>query len=199
MLKSFPSALDHLVYTTPDVDKSIDDLFNRTGVHAQLAGRQPVWETRNAILALVPLTYLEIMGPDFGLSPSPKRPFGLDHLQRPCLATWVARSGKGDLGVLQAGSRRKPDRELQGWNMTSFMANRENGVIPYLVDWGSSPHPAQDSPKGCALKELRATHSDPARIKAMLQAFGFDLRVEYGQGCSLVAVVETPNDTLEIE
>ena len=49
--------------------------------------------TRNALLALGPRMYLEILGPDSSLSREGlKRPFDIDRLYKPRLATWVSRS-----------------------------------------------------------------------------------------------------------
>ncbi len=209
-MDSFPSRIDHLVYATPDLDTTIRDLSERMGVAAQQGGTHPAWGTRNAILALGTQIYLEIMGPDPDRSFSRNRPFHIDHLEEPALATWVARSDDlqsvveigsqvgVELGEIQSANRRRPDGSLLAWRMTDLFANRENGMIPYFIDWGSSSHPAQSAPTGCVLKELKALHTDPARIKAMLEAFGLELHIEYGQSASLVAVMETPNGLIEI-
>ncbi len=206
----YPSRLDHLVYATPDVEETIRDLSEKTGVVAQHGGAHPALGTRNAIFALGRWIYMEIMGPDQDHARAGNRPFYIDQLEKPSLATWVARSddlqsvveiGRRvgvELGEIRSGNRRKPDGSLLTWNMTDLLAEREEGMIPYFIDWGSSPHPAQNAPEGCLLHELKATHPDPTRIKALLQAFGIDLHVEYGRHASLVATVETPNGSIEI-
>jgi hypothetical protein len=203
--------LDHLVYATPDVDQTINDLSRILGVTAAIGGQHPIWGTRNALLALGPKMYLEIMGPDPKLSkPGLKRPFDLDKLYKPRLSTWVSRSedliktvkvGRNvgvDLGEVQSGSRTKPDRSVLSWKMTDLMKFRENGIVPYFINWGISEHPAEGAPKGCVLKELKAEHPNPNHLNSVLKAFGLDLQITHGKSASLTARIETKKGIVEL-
>src|SRR5687768_9580330 len=86
--------VDHLVYATPDVDATVEALAALTGVRATAGGPHPGRGTRNALLALGPRAYLEVVGPDPG-QPAPPRPrwFGIDALAKPRLVTWAATAG----------------------------------------------------------------------------------------------------------
>ena len=203
--------LDHLVYVTPDVDQTIKDLSKQLGVTAALGGRHPIWGTRNALLALGPKMYLEIMGPDPKLSkPGLRRPFDLDKLYKPRLATWVSRSEDltktiaaarnvgVDLGEMQSGSRTKPDGSVLSWTMTDLMKPRENGILPYFINWGTSKHPAEGAPTGCALREVKAEHPNPNHLNSILRAFELDLSITYGKSASLTARIETKQGIVEI-
>lgn len=146
---SLLSRVDHLVFVTSDVKESMRFLSRKLGVTARAGGRHPAWGTRNALLALGPLTYLEIMGPDPELSrPGLVRPFGIDRLGAPHLATWVARSanlaqtvetGKRlgvDLGAPVSGNRTRPDGTALSWTMTDLRKDREGGIVPYFIGPG---------------------------------------------------------------
>ena len=208
----FSPGLNHLVFATGDLEKTIQDLSQKLGVVAALGGQHPRWGTRNALLALGSQMYLEIMGPDRGLARAElKRPFGIDQLQKPYLATWVCRAedlnktveigrkvGIG-LGNVQSGKRTKPDQTVLSWEMTDLLAVREGGKIPYFINWGSSRHPAADAPTGCALRELKAEHPNPEHMRDLLMAFGLDLPLEYGKAFRLKAIIETRQGLVELE
>jgi hypothetical protein len=205
------SRLDHLVYVTADINESIKHISMKLGVTAVAGGQHPKWGTRNALVSLGPQIYLEIMGPDTTLSrPGLTRPFDIDRLKFPRLATWVCRSenltktielGRQvgvDFGEVQSGSRTKPDGSVLSWSMTDLMMNRENGIVPYFINWGRSIHPAESAPKGCILKELKAKHPNPDYVRSILKAFDLDLPIEYGKAFELNAIVETKEGLVEI-
>jgi len=150
------------------------------------------------------------MGPDGSpKDPERRRPFGIDRLDRPCLATWVAYSDdllriaslakaeNVDLGEVLPGSRSRPDGSLLQWIMTDLTKDRESGTIPYFIDWGDSPHPAATAPKGCTLSGLRVFHPEAERITHVLWKLGIDLPV--GEGApSLEATIESPKGTVDL-
>src|SRR4029079_8107647 len=85
--------VDHLLYATPDLDLGVAAIEKLLGVHATTGGQHLGFGTRNALLALGPLTYLEIIGPD-PAQPKPAGPrrFGVDDLKAPQLIGWVSRA-----------------------------------------------------------------------------------------------------------
>src|SRR5688500_19999478 len=102
----FISRVDHLVYATPDLKRGVEEIEKLLGLRAIAGGQHPGRGTRNALIALGPTTYLEIIAPD-PEQPAPKepRPFGLDTLKQPRLVTWCASSR--DLERLRGEAIRK--------------------------------------------------------------------------------------------
>jgi hypothetical protein len=66
------------------------------------------------------------------------------------------------------------------------------GVVPFLIDWGTSPHPAASAAPGLSLASLRGEHPDAARVAALLARLGLPLPVDPGPAPALVATLDTP-------
>ena len=72
------------------------------------------------------------------------------------------------------------------------------GLVPFLIDWGSTPSPALGSTSGCSLVDLRAEHPQPAEVVGLLGALDVSLDVAEGGEAALIATIETPNGTVEL-
>jgi len=201
----------HLVYAVPDLELGIARIESLIGIRAVQGGRHPGGGTRNALVSLGPGAYLEIIGPD-PEQPEPDAPriFGIDDLVEPRLATWAARGSELDelrarasaagvrLGDVAAGSRMRPDGVLLAWRYTSPETVVADGLVPFFIDWGDSPHPSGSAPAGARLVGLRAEHPTPDTIRNMLLAVGIDMPVVAGPVPALIAVIEGPRGRVEL-
>jgi len=188
--------LDHLVYATPDVEESVRHIAGLTGVWPVEGGRHIGAGTRNFLLGLGGLRYLEIVGPDRE-QPEPARPLfrGIGDRTAPRLVTWAARADDIDAQVARARrrgydpgpvepmSRRTPAGETVSWRLT----RRADPVVPFLIDWGTTPHPARDLPVAM-LTSFAGSHPDPAKVQTALAALGVELPVTQGEP-GLVAII----------
>jgi hypothetical protein len=203
--------IDHLVYATPDLDLGIATIEKLLGVRATAGGQHPGLGTRNALVALGPSSYLEIIGPD----PEQPRPpgrlrFGISELTAPRIVAWVAKgteleklhvaaAGRGvTLGPVTAGSRRRPDGGVLSWRYTDPNTVVADGVVPFFIDWGTSPHPSASSARGATLLSVRAEHPDAARTQKMIDALGLDLRVQNGARPAIIATIDGPRGRVEL-
>jgi hypothetical protein len=205
------AAVDHLVYATPDLQLGVDRIERLLGVRASPGGQHPGRGTRNALLALGPGAYLEIIGPDPEQpAPSQPRPFGIDDLKEPRLVAWAAK-GKGleqlardaarggvVLGEVISGSRRRADGVMLSWRYTDPRTVVADGIVPFFIDWGSTPHPAVSAAPGASLVALRAEHPDAQRVHAAVSRLGIDLAIQHGARAALVAVVNSPRGRVEL-
>ena len=87
---------------------------------------------------------------------------------------------------------------LLSWATTDSAAPRADGIIPFFVDWGATPHPATTSPRGGTLIGLRARHPDAGGVRAMLVSLGLALEVEPGEAPELIATLETRRGRIEL-
>lgn len=203
--------VDHLVYATPDLTRGAEELNDLLGVRASPGGQHLGLGTRNALIALGPDTYIEIIAPD-PAQPAPPIPrwFGIDELEHSRLVTWAAKGTDLEqlrasaarigipLGAVKRGSRRRPDGVELSWELTDPRASIADGVVPFFIDWGRSPHPAQSATKGASLVALRAEHPDSHGVQRMLQQLGLSVTVESGTRAALIATIDCPRGRVEV-
>jgi len=206
--------IDHLVYAAPDLAAAVDDMNRRLGVSLSSGGQHLGLGTRNYLADLGAGAFLEVIGPD-PEQPDPEqdRPFGVDQLSRPRLLTWAARvddldeamrAAKGggyDLGPVIHMSRDREDGERLAWQLAVPPdARRFGGVVPFLIDWGSSAHPAGAAAGGLRLLSLSGVHPDVITVGQRLALLGVhqDITVREGPEPALRALLTTPLGEMEL-
>jgi hypothetical protein len=203
--------VDHLVYAVPDLDQGIEALKARLGVRAAPGGKHLEEGTRNALIALGPDSYIEVLAPDPS-QPAPARPLwlGLEGLSQPRLTGWAVKASELEdvrdrvrasgvrLGPVVAGNRKRPDGTLLSWEFTDPHILVAEGLVPFLIDWGASKHPAASAPGGVSLLALRGEHPHPAGVRALLKGLDVRLPVTKGPRATLIAGLETPKGFVEL-
>jgi catechol 2,3-dioxygenase-like lactoylglutathione lyase family enzyme len=196
--------IDHLVYAVPDLRAAVADMEERLGVRALDGGRHTGLGTHNALLALAPATYLEIIAADPGqLQPSTPRPFGIDGISHSGLAGWalacddidatVARARRDgyDPGEAVDGQRIGPTGTTLRWRMTP--GRTADGLVPFLISWGRTEHPARSAPRGVTLEAFHLEHPDPPSVMPLLAALGADVEIKAAPAAALVARLRGPD------
>ncbi len=206
-----PANLDHLVYAGPDLAAAVAEVAELTGVTPVAGGRHPVGSA-NALVALSVAGerrrhYLEVVGPDPDRQgTAPVTAFGIDHLTEPRMVTFAARAegesierviersrqGGYDPGDPRAMSRATPGGGLLEWRLTRAMEGPVESLVPFLIDWGSTPHPGLGALPVLGLAALRGEHPDPRAARRTLAFLGVDLEVDQGTEQRLIAVLDTP-------
>jgi hypothetical protein len=94
-------------------------------------------------------------------------------------------------------SRATPAGETLRWRLTLDRDGSNTGVVPFLIDWGETPHPSRDLPQA-KLLSLAAVHPDTEAISARLQAISVAVAVHPGVREALLATVEGPNSPVTL-
>jgi catechol 2,3-dioxygenase-like lactoylglutathione lyase family enzyme len=194
--------LDHLVYAAPDLTEAVDDLERRFGVRAAAGGQHRGRGTHNALLSFGDGRYLEIIAPDPSQPGSATPlPFGVDSSSSARLAGWawrvddidaavaLARQAGFDPGDPVAMHRLTTDGVELHWRLTLNAAG--GSQVPFLIDWGETPHPSRSSPAGLRLLSLRIEHPEPDTIAAALSAMGAEADVAAAPHVAIVATIES--------
>ncbi|OXM48502.1 VOC family protein [Amycolatopsis alba] len=200
--------IDHILYATPDLPATVDELNRRFGVRLSPGGRHLTLGTRNYLADLGGRTYFEVLGPDRDLpDPENGRPLGIDRLTRPRLATWAARVDDVDKVVREAGergfrfdpvvamSRDRGDGVRLAWRAAVPAGGLTfGGVVPFLVQWESDAYAAELSVKGVGLVSLTVSHPEAATVREHLALLGLADCVTVGESAepSLRVTLRTP-------
>jgi hypothetical protein len=195
--------IDHLLYAVPSLPAAATEIAERLGVRAQAGGKHIGLGTHNALLALGPQTYLEIIAPDPEQpEPPAPRPFGIDSVGHGSLVGWAlacedidaavagARSHGYDPGDVVDGQRTGPTGTVLRWRTTSETAN---SLVPFLISWDDTEHPARSAPRGLTLETIHIEHPDPASLAPLLTALGADVEIKPAAAAALVARLSGPN------
>jgi Glyoxalase-like domain len=67
------------------------------------------------------------------------------------------------------------------------------GLIPFLINWGDTEHPARSAPPGLVLESIQAEHPDPPALAPIFAALGIDIQVTRAPAPALVARLTAPN------
>lgn len=209
--EAFLSKVDHLVFGTSDLATGIETIERLVGIRASPGGQHHGEGTRNALISLGPTVYLEILAPD-PEQPKPQRPrwLGIDDLTNPRLVAWAAKgddlaqlagtaSAKGiRLGAVASGSRQNPQGVRLSWQFTNPHMRLAEGIVPFFIDWGPTPHPARTAAPGALLTDLRAEHPDGGNVEQTLRQLGLDLPVKIGPKATLIATILGPRGRVEL-
>jgi hypothetical protein len=203
--------VDHLVYATRDLDRGMEEIERLTGIAPTLGGRHPGRGTRNALVSLGADVYLEIIAPDPDQPPPPGgRWVGVDRVNTSRLTTWAAKSHDLEelrrraaeqgvqLGEIQSGSRQRAHGVMLAWRLTDPEPLVAEGVVPFYIDWGSSPHPARSAAQGASLVSFHVEHHDATGVQRMLRALRLDVAVVPANRAALVAVIDSPRGRVEL-
>lgn len=203
--------LDHLLYATPDVDRTVAELEEAFGVCFAGGGRHPGWGTRNRILPLGDRRYLEVIGPDEAQADSGTEPIlGVDRLEGPSLRWWAIRPFLMPLtcgefetagfvpGEVMTGRRALEDGSELSWQITDPRVRLLDGLLPLVIDWGmESRHPGEPGTPGVSLVEFRLEHPEHARLDPVFQTLDL-VPVHPGDAPALIARFETPRGTVTL-
>src|SRR2546427_9831124 len=157
-----PAKLAHIILGCNDLDRGIELVEEGICVRPAIGGGHPGRGTRNALLSLGELCYLEIIAPDRAQSEIAHFP-QIRSMTEPRLIGWavhppdiaaVAKQLRENKVAFQGpddGSRKRPDGRVLNWKTINHAEDRHR-LRPFFIEWSSdSVHPSKDTSAHCEL------------------------------------------------
>jgi hypothetical protein len=209
-----PPMLDHILLGCSDLDQGIAFVEQHTGVRPAIGGAHPGRGTRNALLSLGEMHYLEVIAPDpaqAGQKISRESMVNtLKALAAPRIIDWAVHTsdiaGVADRlrkeGIAfdgpTPGSRKRPDGNVLHWQ-TLNLVDDQDGLLPFFIQWSAdSVHPSVDAPPGCKLQSFTAAAPDSSALAAKFHQLGIGLEVESGAKPELRTRIAGPRGNLDL-
>jgi len=196
--------IDHVLLGVPDLDAAVDDFERDTGVQPVIGGEHPEFGTSNALVSLSDGSYFEIIGPGpsasvdnlggvFGRQESRSLAgFAMSSGELKAVAERVRAAGFELQGPIP-GSRTTPDGETLEWQMLLIGGHDFGGLIPFLIDWGDTPHPATTSPTGLSVARFEVRHPEAEELRRIYsELLGADVATVQADHAMLDLVMDTP-------
>lgn len=202
--------IDHLIVGVPELRSGTSAVEAALGTAAVPGGHHPGRGTANALIRLGDTCYLEVLGPDPDapeLTPGWLSSGLIGHGR---LVGWAVRTHGIDAeverlrdlgwdpGPVEAMSREHPGGALS-WRLTPSHLEAGVAALPFLIDWGGSPHPSQSLPRGAELEGLTVVAPDPGSVQGTLHMMGVEVTVQPGPEPSLRAVIRSGSREVVIE
>lgn len=210
------AVIDHLVLAGRDVTAGVADLARKSGVECAVGGKHDGWGTHNS-LASLGTAFLEVIGVDPDQpEPDQPRPFGIDSMTEDDgfrLVTAAIRPSPGQTaqelvdiftahgfnpGPLNEASRQTPDGSTLTWHLTSPSVLHLDGLVPFIIDWGDTPHPADSTPPGLTIDAMVVGHPNATQLSALYDEIGLDVRVTNNDTPAMGVTLNSPKGTVTL-
>jgi hypothetical protein len=197
--------LDHILWAAPDLGAGEKIIEKLTGVAPARGGSHPGFGMRNSLMGLDAGIYFEVISPDPAQDLEGNRGGRIAALSRPGIMTFAIRSD--DLDSLSDAARReglslekpvamhrnRPDGVRLDWTILPLEDSRFGEAIPFVIDWGSSPHPSESVPAGCQLRSFTVVHPEADELARLYSALDVPVPVKRGAYPGFIAELVTPN------
>lgn len=172
-------SLDHVIWAVPDLEEYVARFEEITSIKPEYGGKHTNGLTENYLVSLGECTYLEILGPQKGVTPEQLGSiasrftrehivgfaFGAD-LENPPQSLSSVR-----LGDRNSGGRNKPDGTALSW-VTQPLPDFDFGPdrFQFVIKWTSEPHPAATSPKGAEIAQLTIANPQVTGLQELVES-----------------------------
>ena len=200
------SCIDHIVIGADNLISGTNILETKLGTKFSQGGEHQIMGTHNKLLKLQSDIYLEVIANNpYVSNPSHPRWFSLDDEKTkekiqstPRPLCWVLKVDNIENSVKKCGYNPgeilKMSRGELTWKITvpSNGMLVENGILPYLIEWSSSQHPAKKlTNNNISMNTLSLFHPEPSKIKDIISNLINSDLISVSEGISKIELIIT--------
>ena len=201
--------IDHLVWYNSDLAEGRRFFGARMDCQPLYGGEHPGEGTANAVMALGPSTYLEILGRDKAqgtdaldrevknLSGSGLYHWAVGGVDLPRIAERARLAGL-QCGPLVPGGRVKPDGSYLEWTCWGLRDHDFGSLMPFFIDWRGNEHPAVPAPHGGKLVSLEVHCPRAEELRRLFDVLDLAIMVKTSETSGVVAVLESEKGQVEL-
>jgi len=93
--------------------------------------------------------------------------------------------------------RATPTGAVLRWRLT--LGAVADGLVPFLISWGDTEHPARSAPRGLILESFHLEHPHPASLAPVLTALDADAEIRPAAAPALIARLSSPNGSTVLQ
>jgi len=198
--------LDHLLIGGSDLEATAEWFAELSGVTPAFGGKHPNLGTANYLVSLGAGRYLELIGSIPGEKP---RALGkaFSDFPTPQLFWFATATEKlsthsvalKNLGVVTAGpfagSRLSSDGKELTWEILEFGQHEFGGCLPFMIDWGKTPHPSVTIQPAVSFHTFEVAHPRARRLQEIYRSLGLDVNIQEGNS-RLELTLDTPRGSI---
>ncbi|MEM1020756.1 MAG: VOC family protein [Sphingomonadales bacterium] len=203
--------LDHIILATANLEDGCAWFEERTGVTPKFGGKHTDGQTQNAIAALGPRCYLEILAPQPGADLSDPWTGYCARSVVPRLMTWclspksplsalsvaAQRAGLGETDTYPGGRVTPEGQELE-WTLLAPSDGALGFALPFFIHWGGAHHPADTAPGGADFKAFSVLHPKGELLNRYLIALGQEAIASPADAPRFTLTLETPKGVVTL-
>ena len=198
--------IDHIVYCTNDLEQEVKRLEEKLGCQFSPGGRHLTEGTKNVLLNLGNVCYLEILAVDQDNHEiSAPRWMGIDSLTKSHVTRWALKTDdpqsdstiveryNKEMGQIKGGQRITSDGRKLEWDLVMPLSEPEVEVIPFMTDWSKSDvHPTDNLPEHCTLLSLELVHPYPEHLQPYMDQLVEGFQITMGEEPSIKLRIQSP-------
>ncbi len=195
------------------MDEAIIEFEQKLGVKPIFGGYHKTFGSKNALINLDNMMYLELLAADETNLEVPRpRWMGIDLLTKNQITRWALKSNtlEADLAILKhhqhpmntikEGSRITANGLQLQWQLICPLPEPEVELAPFLIDWSTTEkHPSELLPNmNCKLLKLSGMHPNPEKFKPIFKDLECEMFISKAPTTSIKMLLECPKGIVEI-